>query len=253
MTNVSRQHQLESRFCSMLELNPVFDGIATERLAALRDASTLLELLEGQQIFNSGDPGHFIYVLLAGVVRVFHTHPSGRELTVKLLSPPCTFGEMEILTGNDYLESTSTMAPTRLLRVPAESFKSFLDANPSCTRRLLEDVCARFCAATEQEKAPFLDVRVRTASLLLSFADMFGVSHTKGVRIAHAITQEQIADSLGVATRSVARAIASLGSEGALVHHKGWWIIQRPDYLEELCDGQRFGLGYKFAPTGGER
>lgn len=229
----------------LLRQNPVFMGAPDTAFEAVVQGSTTLRLGFREPIFEAGVRSEHVYVLIRGGVRVFHAHESGRQLTVKLLRAPSTFGEMEVLSGCDYLECAETTEESVLVRIEAQRFREFMEACPQAAFVMLTDVCRRFCAATESEKAPFGDVPSRLAALLLSYAEVFGRRVEDGLQIRHRLTQEDMADGLGVVVRSVARAVKMFTSEGWLAYRKGWWLLVRPDALEELCRGRQFSLVYR--------
>ena len=230
----------------LLLANPVFAAANSTALETLATGAAILDLPAEQIIFHAGDPADHVYVLIDGVVRVFHENEDGRQATVKNLAPPVTFAEMEVFSGSELLESTQTLTPVRLVRLDAKAFIHFVEREPASATLLLKDVCARFCVAARNESAILCDVPPRLASLLLSLADLFGKPTDQGIQIHKTVTQESLANGLGIVVRSVRRTLTDWRQLGWISTHKGWLVITKPAELEQLCRGLRFGLNYSF-------
>jgi CRP-like cAMP-binding protein len=238
-----------SKAMTLLRENPVFAVCSLSGLTELARQARIVRADAGAKIFSETSPATSLYVLALGAVRVFHRDAAGQETTVKHLLPPTTFGEMELLSGEPlFLESTETMAPTCYVVIPATAFMTFIDAEPKAARALLNDVSARFCVAARNEHSLFFEVPARLASLLLSYAEIFGEPLTDGIRIHHPLTQESLADGLGVVVRSVARALTTWQRAGIVVRRRGWVVIRDKAALETASQGLRFNLNYRFAP-----
>lgn len=227
----------------LLRAHPAFAGKSSSVLA---EQATILNLPRGTVVFRAGEPASSMYVLVEGSVRVFHTSPEGQELTVKHLLAPATFAEMEVLAGEELLEDAAVLEDACLVKIPSPVFKRFLLEDQTAAHILLVDICARFCVAARNERAPFFDVPVRLAAYLLSLAELFGREHEDGLLIRHPLTQATMADGLGVVVRSVRRALTEWREKGWISQHKGWWVLKRRHELEAVAQGLRFNLNYRF-------
>ena len=243
----THQHPGEPDPQAAIRSNPVFAAAQPDDLWSMIQQSTWRPFQPGQHIIAEGSLVENLYILLDGTVRVFHQSSDGREATVKHLNAPCTFAEMEILAGEpEMLEGVQAITRIKLLQVPASSFITFIHQNMGAAMLLLKDVCTRFCIAARNERAVFFEVGPRVASLLLSYADLFGKPTDNGVRIAHLLTQQDLAHGLGVTVRSVARILAEWKQAGWVARHKGWFVLHAPEELERICHGLRHNLNYRF-------
>jgi CRP-like cAMP-binding protein len=229
-----------------LRKHPAFARASEAKLAELTSGAALLELDRGAIVFRAGEPAESLYVLVEGVVRVFHTAPTGEELTVKHLLAPATFAEMELLAEDELLEDVEILERARLIKIPAAQFRAFLAEDAWAARVLLIDISARFCSAARHERAPFFDLPVRLAAYLLSLAELFGRPSSEGLLIRYPVTQADLADGLGVVVRSVRRTLTEWKSKGWIGQHKGWIVIKNKPELEALAHGLRFNLNHRF-------
>ena len=94
----------------------------------LADVAGLLEDLdvsENETIFEQGDPGDSLYVIVEGKVRV---HDGDRLLNY--LGESDVFGEMALLDPEPRLASVTTVEPTRLFRLDQEPFYELMAERP---------------------------------------------------------------------------------------------------------------------------
>jgi CRP-like cAMP-binding protein len=83
--------------------------------------------VDGQRIFNQGDPGDAAYIIEQGRVGIY-LKPSEGEEEVELgtIEPGGLFGEMAVIDGGQRMASAVALGKTVLLRVPKDAFESRL-------------------------------------------------------------------------------------------------------------------------------
>jgi CRP-like cAMP-binding protein len=240
-----------------LRAHPAFELAPRDAIEALLEGASLMVLGPRTQFIRHGEPPASVDILVEGQVRVFHQDDSGQQATVKHLSAPCTLGEMQAMARLAFVENAETLTEAKLVRLSSDRFREFLARDHRATLLLFEDVCVRFCIAARNERSVLFEVPVRLASLLLSYADLFGRPSKDGTRIVYPLTQRSLSDGLGVAERSVRRVIGDWRDRGLLGAHKGWFVIKDQKALESLAGSLRFNLNYRLGmrvpePTQGD-
>jgi CRP-like cAMP-binding protein len=223
---------------SELELwlaNPIF-------AAAGRDACTMLSRFypaERHQpearVVNSGQPHQHLHVLLDGSVRVFHQNPDGLELTVKLLRAPVVYGDIELFHDLPFLENVAAVESALIARIPHADYDRFLDEHPAAMREHLRHIAAAFCVAVRNEQQLFASLDRRIANLLVAYAKVQTHAPPLSDKPAVALSQETIAQSLGVVRRSVAGVLATWGKRGLVRKRGALLVLEQPEELEALC------------------
>ncbi|MFO0724334.1 MAG: Crp/Fnr family transcriptional regulator [Myxococcota bacterium] len=229
----------------LLIQTPPFRGSPRESLALLAADAQVVELARGERFIKAGDPPERLFHLVEGLCSVFHQHEDGRRVTVKHLSGPATLGEMQVMAGLSFIENAETLTGCRLLQLSGPAFRAYLGRDHRATLELFADVCGRFCVAARNERAILFEVPVRLAGLILSYADVFGVKSAEGTLIRFPLTQQALADGLGVVERSVRRALSEWKKEGVVGTKKGWFIIYNAEPLEKLAGDLRFAINYR--------
>jgi CRP/FNR family transcriptional regulator, cyclic AMP receptor protein len=97
----------------------LFGGLADGALDALLKALPLIDAAPGDVVFQEGDSGREMFVILDGEIEVLRHSKRGHETRVALLGPGDWFGEMSILDVLPRSATTRAVAPTRMLRLTA--------------------------------------------------------------------------------------------------------------------------------------
>ncbi|MBK8013048.1 MAG: Crp/Fnr family transcriptional regulator [Deltaproteobacteria bacterium] len=238
----------------LLKTHPVLQTLPPPALRTLSEASTLRRLADREILYRHGTPADRAFVLVEGLVRVYQVGPDGREVTVTNLLPPNLFGD-NVLVAEDagappkgYPENTMALRATSVIEIPAAAYLTVLKGSPEMAWELLRDVCCRFNGAAFREVDVMLSVPVRLASLLLSYADLSGVVVPEGIRIQLPLTHRDLADGLGVTTRSVARALTDWSEMNLITKKKGWLIVRDTAALRALCGQGLLSHVYLYEP-----
>src|SRR5258708_3438404 len=75
---------------------PLFEGLDEEGTRALRAGVTEVELARGERLFDEGDDGDQLYVVLDGKIKLTRASADGRENLTSVLGPGEMFGELSL-------------------------------------------------------------------------------------------------------------------------------------------------------------
>ena len=87
---------------SALERSRFFEGIADESRAALARICRVLEFQKRRVVFNEGEDGVAVFILLEGDVQLHKVSPEGKEVVIKVIKPGEMFGEVILFERNAY-------------------------------------------------------------------------------------------------------------------------------------------------------
>jgi predicted acylesterase/phospholipase RssA/CRP-like cAMP-binding protein len=82
----------------------------------------IIELKQNDVLFNQGDPGDSLYVLLAGMLGVRQRHDDGTETEIDKLAPGAVVGELALLSGQQRTATVYTVNDCRVLRLTRRGF-----------------------------------------------------------------------------------------------------------------------------------
>jgi CRP/FNR family transcriptional regulator, cyclic AMP receptor protein len=184
----------------------------------------------GEVVFSKDDPGQSLFVIEHGAVRIFIPGTQGSDLTLAVLGPGDFFGDLSLLDGSPRSASAAAVAEgTALLVLDRAVFTALLEAQPGSAMAVLA-VLARRLRETDQMASDlaFQDVGARLARRLLELAETNGVRKAEGVLIDLAVTQEELANMIGVTRESVNRNLGVFRREG-MVSREGRRILIRDE------------------------
>jgi CRP-like cAMP-binding protein len=120
----------------------------------------------GAVVFEEGDPGSRLYVIISGAVRV-EKRVGTRTLTLALLGAGEAFGEMALLEGAPRSATAVVERPSRILEIDEAAFDELVRNNGEVALRLLRRLSARLREANRQIRS-FLsaDAMSRAVELL---------------------------------------------------------------------------------------
>jgi len=152
---------------------PFFREVPEEALAPLAAVSSRQVLGRGDTLWEPDDTMEAVFVLAAGVVRLYRHLDDGAEVTVALLD----HGQVCGLAGLDAAFVPTTIAQALvneavIYRIPRCPFAAFLLANPAMALRALAEACRRVQDAYDLCASP--SARARVAYVLAHLATANG-------------------------------------------------------------------------------
>jgi CRP/FNR family transcriptional regulator, cyclic AMP receptor protein len=97
----------------------LFGGLDDEVLKGLLTTLPVIDAACGSVIFQEGDSGREMFVILDGEIEVLRRSKRGHETRVAVLGPGDWFGEMSILDVLPRSATARVVAPSRLIRFSA--------------------------------------------------------------------------------------------------------------------------------------
>ena len=99
----------------------IFSHIPGEDLAQIAQIAEEVSFKKGSTIFEEGDPGDSLYLIIQGKVRV---HKGGQEISI--LGEKDCFGEMAILDNESRSASVTTLENVLALKIGHDDFYEIL-------------------------------------------------------------------------------------------------------------------------------
>jgi CRP-like cAMP-binding protein len=192
----------------------------------------------GQTLFQQGEPGDFMVVILSGCVRVCLFSAAGREITLNLIEAGEALGEIAALDGRRRTADAVATDRVEALVIRRADILDTLRARPELCLRLMEVLCSRLRRTSGQVEALALhDLTGRLAMLLLRLADEYGApDDAGGVRIGRRLPQGDIARLIGCTRESVNRQLRAWSAEGLVEIVDGALSLRDPEALRAMLE-----------------
>ncbi len=196
---------------------PLFAALDAATAEQLMGSMTRVSLERGETVFEEGDPGDSLYVILTGKVKLGRSSADGRESLLMVLGPGEMFGELSLFDPGQRLSSATAVSASELISLGHDDLTAFLRTHPEVAMRLLAGMAHRLRRTNEGlSDLVFTDVPGRVAKALLDLASRFGRRTEDGVRVTHDLTQEELAQLVGASRETVNKALADFAARGWL-------------------------------------
>ena len=194
---------------------PLFAGIDTDAALALLSTMTPRGLARGEAVFREGDPGDCLFVIGAGKVKLGRRAADGRENLLSVLGPGEMFGELSLFDPGPRTATATVVADASLYELSHAELIAWLETYPVVAKQLLQALARRLRRANEAlADLVFSDVPGRVAKALLDLSTKFGEPAEDGLRVAHDLTQEELAQLVGASRETVNKALADFAARG---------------------------------------
>jgi CRP/FNR family transcriptional regulator, cyclic AMP receptor protein len=217
---------------SFLGCVPLFANLDHSTLESLARVSLTQQYPKGYFLFFQEDAGDAAYLVYEGTVAISLNMPDGRELVINEMRKGDFFGELALLGGEPRSATAIAKTPCGVIRIPRNEFLALLENEPKLMRHLLETIAHRLRTSGERESAlAFLDAPDRLARFLIQRAQFEGESSD-----LVKISQEEIAQHIGVTRQTVAKILGSWRRSGWIITGRGRIMLVDREALQHLSD-----------------
>jgi len=215
---------------------PLFAGLPREQHKNIFDIAKKKTFKRGQTIFSEGDEGIGFYIILSGKVKIFKLSADGKEQILHIMESGEPFGEASVFAGENYPASAQSLAETKVLLFPRQSFVDLISKNPSLALNMLAFLSRRLRKlASLVEDLSLKEVPGRLAAYLLYLSD-----RNAGVDILELdISKNQLASLLGTIPETLSRILKRMGTDKLIKMSSRHIHILDRQGLAMLADGRK--------------
>lgn len=211
---------------------PFFSGLSATDLEQVQQLVLVRKYRRNMIIFVEGEPGEGLFFVKSGRVKVYKLVEDGREKTLHFLNPGDVFAEVLLFDGGPYPATAETIEDAEIGLIKRADIEKLLLQNPSLTLKLLKIMSKRL----RQAQLHVRDLALRdaygcVASMLLKLAKDYGVETGEGVRIDMQLTQQELANLVGVSRETVARILGEFRKSGCIALKRQQITVVDPDKL----------------------
>lgn len=176
------------------------------------------------EIFSDGDTPSTVFFIKAGNVKIFKSHPDGKELITDLYKAGDFFGFEPMLENSVYQETAVALEDSEIIIIPKNDFLILLNNQPDVSASFISLLCRKVSEKESQlVNLAYNSVRQRTAEALLK------VSQLADEKEKISISREDLAKIVGTASESVIRVLSDFKDEGLIEIETGKIkVLQRP-------------------------
>ncbi|MGQ3048112.1 MAG: Crp/Fnr family transcriptional regulator [Niveispirillum sp.] len=220
---------------ALLRRNSLFAVLDDTEMEAMLEFAKVRRAAAEERIFAKGDPGDSLYVILRGRVAVQTESDEAKVMLLNILDTGSLFGEIAMLDGGERTATVVAQEATELLRIDRRDFMPFLLQRPDLCVRLMTVLCERVrWTSAIIEDTVFLNVPRRLAKRILMLSQAYGRATDAGTRITTFVSQEDLANMLGVSRESVNKTLKQFQTAGAISYRNGYIIVHDESFLDQV-------------------
>jgi CRP/FNR family transcriptional regulator, cyclic AMP receptor protein len=200
-----------------LRRSPLFEALDDENVPLLRRQMAEVKVSRGEHLFNEGDEGDALYVVLDGKMKLTRAASHGRENLLSVIGPGEMFGELSLFDPRPRTATASAVTDAVLASLKHEALTPWLRERPEISQPMLRALAQRLRRANDVTAGlVFSDVPGRVARNLLDLADRFGTREADGLHVHHDLNQKELAQLVGSSRETVNKALADFAARGWL-------------------------------------
>jgi len=200
---------------SVILNSPMFQGMAEEETEALTSRLTEIDLTRGDVLFREGEQGDRLYIVGSGKIKLGRRAADGRENLLAILGPGEMLGELTLFDPGSRTATATAVADTTVYELNHADLTEWINSHPKVAMHLLNALAGRLRHTNDvMGDLVFSDVPGRVAKALLDLAKRFGEQSPEGLRVAHDLTQEELAQLVGASRETVNKALADFAARG---------------------------------------
>jgi DNA-binding response OmpR family regulator len=181
------------------------------------------------EIFSEGDTPSTVFFVKSGNVKIFKSHPDGKELITNLYKTGDFFGFEPLLENSLYHETAVALEDSEIVLIPKNAFLILLNSHADVSASFISLLCRKVSEKESQlVNLAYNSVRQRTAEALLKISQLADAKEKIN------ISREDLAKIVGTASESVIRVLSDFKDEGLIEIEGGKIKVLQRAKLEKV-------------------
>lgn len=196
-----------------LHRHPLFGGLDHEQLTQLLETAQVIQLEEGQHLFQCQQPARQFFMVRSGTIRLYLSTPDGAEKVVHLIYAGQTFAEaITFMEGQVYPLNASALNTCEVLAFSNNTYRTLLQGSTDTCFRLMADMSTWLKRQLSDIDALTLqNATLRFTNYLLHQIPA-GTEHEATIKLG--APKHVIASRLSIQPESLSRILRNLQLEG---------------------------------------
>lgn len=192
---------------------------------------------KGQTIFDNGDPGDYMLIILSGRIKISNIGAEAREIILNLLSAGDLIGEIAVLSGGERTAAAVALEDTQTFQLFRRDLMPVLMAHPEALVEIVAILCDKLRNTSAIIEDTHSSMQGRLAAALWRLAQQHGHQTKDGILIGFELNQRDLGNYASLSRENISRQLASLSKAGIILVSNGKVLIKDASRLMALADG----------------
>lgn len=180
----------------------------------------------GQRLIWQGDAPKHVYCLIDGLAKCFITEENGQDFLLEFLGEGEIIGELEMLREKEYMSNIEALTDLSFYQISNPDFMAMLEKLPQFNKLVLVELANR---VTQTAKRASYQQVYPLEYAVLKILYVFSENE-------QSISKKDMADYLGISTRSLNRVLKQLRERGIIQAEEQTLIISSSERLLEAME-----------------
>jgi len=212
----------------------LFSVLDDEQLASVLKATRVVQLVEGQRLFDHGQKSRHYYFLRSGQIKLFRSSRDGGEKVIEIIRAGETFAEAVMFMGaaKAYPVSAQAIDASELLEFEQAPMLGILETSTSTCMRLMVRMSKRLRQRVDEiDRLTLHHATYRLASYLLQQIPR-GVLESPELHLT--TPKHVVASHLAIQPETFSRILARLAASGCVEVHGQNIVLTDTEALRQI-------------------
>lgn len=232
MCGIKESHRNQiSEVLSKLQL---FSSLSSKELQQVVAKIEIKRVRKGAVILSEEDTSQYMYVILAGKVKVVRTTEEGKEIILAIHRAGESFGELSLIDNKTAPAMVLAAENSDVAIISRNDFYSLIYTQAKVVDALLQILCSQLRDSWGRIQLLSLgNASQRLRMLLLRLSREHGKQDAEGTILTVRLTHQDIANMVGTARETVTRTIDKWQKDGEIKFLKGKYILLRHAFYQK--------------------
>ncbi len=127
----------------VLARSGIFQGVDPEAAEALAKDMEVIDVRKGDVVFNEGEPGDSLYIIMSGKIKLGRRAADGRQNLIALIGPSDMLGELSLFDPGPRTATATAVIDSRVARLRKQALRPWLNNRPEIAEQLLRVLARR--------------------------------------------------------------------------------------------------------------
>ena len=214
---------------ALLDATALFGGLDDAVLTRLLPHVSLRWLGAKKTLYNQGQPGSSVFVLIEGSMKLVRRTGGAREHVVRLIRPGEVLAETVLFSSNGYPATAVALENSRLLEVDARQFAVSLRENPLLAWNVMERLGKRI--EELQAQTELLATHTAEQKVAAYLVHRYRALSPSDAVVTRSCRRSDLASLLARAPETLCRVITEFKRRGWIRSESGRIVITDPKGL----------------------
>lgn len=225
-------NEIETRESASRELFLEGDQLV-EQIEPLMKKIVVKKYAKKERLFLEGDSSSFLYYLLKGKVKVFHTSECGKEYIARIYKEKEFFAYDSLLDKSIHDESAETLEDCEVGLIPKKDFYHLLENNHGLCVHFIHYLATNISEMKDSMvKLAYCSARKKLAESILYFGAKYRNDENDEMRFP--VSRHDISSRAGISPESSSRNLTDFREEGLIDFSSGVLQVLNPNKLRSL-------------------